>query len=80
MGRLPPERLEVIAPFEATALDLFGPFWVKDTAKGRRRFKCWVVSYICMGAKAICMLPCPGYGTEEFLTTHRFFTGTLRKA
>ena len=22
MGRLPPERLEVIAPFEATALDL----------------------------------------------------------
>ena len=75
MGRLPPERLEVIAPFEATALDLFGPFWVKDTAKGRRRFKCWVVSYVCMGAKAVCMLPCPGYGTEEFLTTYRFFTG-----
>ena len=75
MGRLPPERLEVIAPFEATALDLFGPFWVKDAAKGRRRFKCWVVSYVCMGAKAVCMLPCPGYGTAEFLTTHRFFTG-----
>ena len=75
MGSLPPERLEMIAPFEATALDLFGPFWVKDTAKGRRKFKCWVVSYICMGAKAVCMLPCPGYGTDEFLTTHRFFTG-----
>ena len=60
MGALPAERLEVVAPFESTALDLFGPFWVKDPAKGRRRFKCWVVAYICMGAKAVCLLPCPG--------------------
>ena len=75
MGQLPNERLEVVSPFEATALDLFGPFWVKDAAKGRRRFKCWVVAYVCMGAKAVVLLPCPGYGTEEFLTTHRFFTG-----
>ena len=75
MGRLPPERLTVVAPFEATALDLFGPFWVKDPAKGRRRFKCWIVAYVCMGAKAVCLLPCPGYGTSDFLTTHRFFTG-----
>ena len=75
MGQLPDERLDVVSPFEATALDLFGPFWVKDAAKGRRRFKCWVVAYVCMGAKAVVLLPCPGYGTEEFLTTHRFFTG-----
>ena len=75
MGLLPPERLEMISPFEATALDLFGPFWVKDAANGRRRFKTWVVAYICMGAKAVCLLPCPGYSTEVFLTTHRFFTG-----
>ena len=75
MGLLPPERLTVVAPFEATALDLFGPFWVKDPAKGRRSLKCWVVSYVCMGAKAICLLPCPGYATEDFLTTHHFFMG-----
>ena len=75
MGLLPNERLQVIAPFEAVALDLFGPFWVKDAAKGRRRFKCWVVAYVCMGAKAVCLLPCPGYGTDDFLTTHQFFTG-----
>ena len=77
MGQLPNERLEIVSPFEATALDLFGPFWVKDAAKGRRRFKCWVVAYICMGAKAVVLLPCPGYSTEEFLTTHRFFTGVF---
>ena len=75
MGLLPPERLTVVAPFEATALDLFGPFWVKDAAKGRRSFKCWIVAYVCMGAKAICLLPCPGYSTDVFLTTHRFFCG-----
>ena len=75
MGLLPPERLTVVAPFEATALDLFGPFWVKDAANGRRSFKCWIVAYVCMGAKAICLLPCPGYSTEVFLTTHRFFCG-----
>ena len=73
MGTLPPERLEIIAPFEAAALDLFGPFWVKDAAQGRRRFKCWVVAYICMGSKAACLLPCPGYSTEVFMTTHRMF-------
>ena len=75
MGLLPPERLTMVAPFEATALDLFGPFWVKDAAKGRRSFKSWIVAYVCMGAKAICLLPCPGYSTEVFLTTHRFFCG-----
>ena len=74
MGTLPPERLEVVAPFEAAALDLFGPFWVKDAAQGRRRFKCWVVAYICMGSKATCLLPCPGYSTAVFMTTHRLFT------
>ena len=79
MGSLPPERVEVNAPFEATALDLFGPFWVKDAANGRRRFKCWVVSYICMGTKAVCLLPCPGYGTGTFMTTHKFFTALYGK-
>ena len=79
MGMMPAERLNIVAPFEATALDLFGHFWVKDAAKGRRRFKCWVVCLVCMGTKAVCLLPCPGYGTEEFLTTFRFFTGLYGK-
>ena len=73
MGSLPPERLQIVAPFEAAALDLFGPFWVKDAAQGRRRFKCWIVSYVCMGSKAVCLLPCPGYSTSVFMTTHRYF-------
>ena len=27
-----------------------------------------------MASKAVCLLPCPGYGTDMFMTTHRFFT------
>ena len=41
MAKLPEERLKVARPFQFTALDLFGPFKVKDRAKGRRLFKCW---------------------------------------
>ena len=75
MGLLPKERTDSLAPFEAVALDLFGHFYVKDPANGRRSFKCWVVAYVCLAVKAICLLPCPGYSTHSFLTTHRFFCG-----
>ena len=75
MGQLPSERTSLLSPFEATALDLFGSFSVKDVAKGRRSFKCWVVAFSCMYTKAVCLLPCPGYDTEVFLTTFRHFTG-----
>ena len=54
------------------------PVW-SLLGEGRRRFKTWVVSYVCMGSKAVCLLPVPGYGTSEFLTTHQFFTGLYGK-
>ena len=60
MGSLPDERTTMLAPFEALALDLFGPYKVKDAAKGRRSFKCWVVAFICLATKAACLLACPG--------------------
>ena len=75
MGQLPDERTSCLAPFEATALDLFGLFAVKDVAKGRQTFN-WGVAYICMSSKAVFLLPCPGYSTAVFLSTHQLFTGT----
>ena len=75
MGGLPSEQTSFLSPFEAASLDLFGPFKVKDPAQGRRSFKCWVIAYMCLATKAVCLLPCPGSSTEVFLTTHRFFTG-----
>ena len=75
MGPLPDEHTSMLSPFEAMALDLFGPFQVKDIAKERQSFKCWVVAYICMSSKAVSFLPCPGYSMSVFLMTHRHFTG-----
>ena len=79
MGQLPAERLGHLAPFEASALDLFGPFPVRDAANGRRTFKCWVVNYVCMATKAVALIVCPGYSTCVFMATHRFFTGIYGK-
>ena len=70
MGGLPDKRTTNLAPFEALALDLFGPFQVKDPANGRRSFKCWVVAYSCLATKAVSLQPCPGYSTSVFLDTH----------
>ena len=79
MGGLPDERTTVLAPFEACALDLFGPYKVRDPANGRRQFKCWVVAFVCLATKAASLLACPGYGTRVFLDVFNFFTGIYGK-
>jgi transposase InsO family protein len=73
MGPLPDLRLQSSAPFVNTSLDLFGPFNVKDVAKGRRTFKCWAVAFACLTTKAVCFLACPGYDAVTFITTYRGF-------
>ena len=79
MGSLPDERTTLLAPFEALALDLFGPYKVKDAAKGRRTFKCWVVAFVCLATKAACLLACPGYSTAVFLDVFHVFSGIYGK-
>ena len=75
MGGLPEERTTMLAPFEAVALDLFGPYKVRDPASGRRAFKCWVVAFACLATKAACLLACPGYSTAVFVDVFHFFAG-----
>ena len=79
MGSLPDERTTLLAPFEALALDLFGPYRVKDAAKGRRTFKCWVVAFVCLATKAASLLVCPGYSTAVFMDVFNFFSGIYGK-
>ena len=76
MGSLPVEKTRSVAPFEITALDMFGPFFVKDVAQGRRKFKTWAVMYCCLATKAVAILSCPGYSTNVFLQTHSMFVST----
>ena len=76
MGSISTEKTRSVAPFEVTALDMFGPFFVKDIAKGRRRFKTWAIMYCCLATKAVAIFSCPGYSTSVFLQTHSMFVST----
>ena len=55
------------------------PTEVKDAAKGRRTFKCWVVAFVCLATKAACLLACPGYSTAVFLDVFHVFSGIYGK-
>ena len=74
MGDLPLEKLSGAAPFVFTALDMFGPWKVRELAGGRRFLKCWGVMFCCLSTKAVCILACPGYDAATFGTTYRRFT------
>jgi hypothetical protein len=76
MAQLPAEKLASSPPFSVCALDMFGPFKVKDCAKGRRSFKCWGLLFTCLSTKSCALYACPGYSTDVFLTTYRKFTST----
>ena len=74
MAKLPEERLKIAQPFQFTALDLFRLFQVKDVAKGRRRFKCWELTLLCLATRAAALCACPGYNMANFLATYGKFT------
>jgi hypothetical protein len=73
MAILPDCKVTSAAPFINTSLDLFGPFKIKDVAKGRRSFKCWGVVFACLSTKATCIMACLGYDAKTFVTTFQAF-------
>lgn len=48
MGQLPPERLQPAPPFNSIGIDLFGPFFVKDTVKRRTKLKVYGIIFNCL--------------------------------
>ncbi|KAM9715791.1 uncharacterized protein ACNS7B_021991 isoform 1-T2 [Menidia menidia] len=74
MGDLPPERSSPAAPFEFTAVDLFGPYLVKDDIKKRVSMKVWGVVFSCMASRAIHVDLVNSMSTESFLMAYQRFT------
>ena len=73
MGDLPVERTNPARPFEYTALDLFGPYTVRDSVRNRVKKKVWGVVFSCMASRAIHADLVVDLSTEGFLQTfHRF--------
>lgn len=69
MGDLPQERTRPAASFEFTAVDLFGPYQVKDDVRKRVTMKVWGVVFCCMASRAIHKELANTMLTESFLMT-----------
>ncbi|CAI5671305.1 unnamed protein product [Oreochromis niloticus] len=74
MGDLPEERSNPAAPFEFTAVDLFGPYHVRDDVKRRVTMKVWGVVFCCMASRAIHVELASTLSTESFLLAYQRFT------
>lgn len=73
MGQVRAERLKPAPPFYHTAVDLFGPFTIKDTVKKRTRSKVYGVVFNCLATRAVYLDLAEGYNTEDFLSTFQRF-------
>ena len=77
MGPVNPDRLKPSPAFHHTALDMFGPFLIKDTVKRRTTTKTYGVLFTCLSSRASYIDLVEGYSTQDFLLTLRRFA-TIR--
>ncbi|XP_068209204.1 uncharacterized protein [Palaemon carinicauda] len=73
MGQLPLERLKPSPPFAYTALDLYGPIFIRDTVKGRTKGKAYGVIFNCLSTRAVHLDLIEGYSAKDFLDGLRRF-------
>jgi hypothetical protein len=70
MVDLPKERLEASPPFTYSAVDYFGPWYIKQ---GRKEMKRYGVLITCMSSRAIHLEVSETLETDSFLNTYRRF-------
>lgn len=79
MSSLPSDRLEPAPPFTYCAVDLFGPFIVKE---GRKELKRYGVLFTCLLCRAVHVETCNSLETDSFINClRRFFAirGPIRQ-
>ena len=73
MGQRLDKQMKPSPPFHHCAVDLYGPFTIKDTVKRRVTAKCFGVIFTCFVTRAVYLDLTEGYSTNDFLNTfHRF--------
>ena len=77
MGTLPTERLKPSPAFFYSAVDLFGPFIIRDIVKKRTHGKAYGVIFTCLTSRAVYLDITESYSTDSFMLTLRRFV-TLR--
>ena len=73
MGQMLEERMKPTPPFYHTAVDLFGPFTIKDTVKRRTHGKAYGVIFNCLVTRAVYLDLAEGYSANDFLATYQRF-------
>jgi hypothetical protein len=79
MADLPADRLEPAPPFTYSAVDYFGPFYIKE---GRRELKRYGVLFTCLNSRAIHIETANSLTTDSFLNAYRRFVcrrGSVRQ-
>ena len=61
-------------PYTNIGLDLTGPITVKSMTNKRATMKIWVVIFLCLNTKSVCMELSPGYSTADFLCAYDLHT------
>ena len=72
LANLPQDRFEEGPPFTYSAVDYFGPFYIKE---GRRQLKRYGVLFTCMASRAIHLETAASLSTDSFLNAYRRFIG-----
>lgn len=73
MGLLPVERLRPAPAFFHCAIDIFGPFIIKDAVKKRTRGKAYGILFNCLYSRAVYLDLAEGYDTRSFILALRRF-------
>lgn len=73
MAPVPEDRLKSSSPTDHSAINLFGPLMIKDTAKGRCKKKGYEVIINCLSTRASYLDVVKGYDAYSLITTRRRF-------
>ncbi|PFX14995.1 hypothetical protein AWC38_SpisGene20813 [Stylophora pistillata] len=72
MANLPKDRLEPAPPFAFSAVDYFGPWYIKE---GRHEVKRHGVLFTCLVSRAVHLEVTSSLSTDSFLNAYRRFVG-----
>ncbi|XP_044008012.1 uncharacterized protein LOC122852307 [Aphidius gifuensis] len=74
MGQLPPSRVLKMRPFLHTGVDYAGPFELKTwSGRGNKKYKAYLVVFVCMSSSAVHLELATDYTTEDFLAAFERF-------
>ncbi len=72
MANLPDDRVQATAPFTFSAVDFFGPFYIRE---GRSDKKRWGVLFTCLSCRAVHVETANSLSTDSFINAYRRFVG-----